>query len=126
MKLFAMPKNYPLFMPEAPCQNLIPEKLHSFSSIFYTFANEEICAVMGNWERQQEAKTEAREKERLSREVLGKFFYDLAKLTFTAMALVGGISLIVDEPQLKQGVLMGIGICLTFLFSYIGYNILKR
>ena len=36
---------------------------------------------MGNWERQQEAKTEAREKERLSREVLGKFFYDLAKLT---------------------------------------------
>ena len=81
---------------------------------------------MGSWERQQEAKTEAREKERLSREVLGKFFYDLAKFTFTAMALVGGISLIVDEPQLKQGVLMGIGICLTFLFSYIGYNILKR
>ena len=41
------------------------------------------------------------------------------------MALVGGISLIVDEPQVKQGILMGIGICLTYLFSYIGYNILK-
>ena len=33
------------------------------------------------------------EKERTSRETLGKFFYDLAKLVFASMALVGGISL---------------------------------
>ena len=39
---------------------------------------------MGNWEKQQEAKKEEKESEKLSREVLGKFFYDLAKLVFTA------------------------------------------
>lgn len=59
---------------------------------------------MGNWSVQQEAKKEVKEKERTSRETLGKFFYDLAKLVFTAMALVGGVSLIIDEPQIKQGV----------------------
>ena len=48
---------------------------------------------MGNWSVQQEAKKEVKEKERTSRETLGKFFYDLAKLVFTAMALVGGVSL---------------------------------
>lgn len=58
---------------------------------------------MGNWSVQQEAKKEVKEKERTSRETLGKFFYDLAKLVFTAMALVGGVSLIIDEPQIKQG-----------------------
>lgn len=56
---------------------------------------------MGNWSVQQEAKKEVKEKERTSRETLGKFFYDLAKLVFTAMALVGGVSLIIDEPQIK-------------------------
>lgn len=57
---------------------------------------------MGNWSVQQEAKKEVKEKERTSRETLGKFFYDLAKLVFTAMALVGGVSLIIDEPQIKH------------------------
>ena len=80
---------------------------------------------MGDFAKQQEKRKESQEREKLSRETLGKFFYDLAKLVFTAMALVGGISLIVDEPQVKQGILVGIGICLTYLFSYIGYNILK-
>ena len=82
--------------------------------------------TMSNFSKQQEERKDAKEKEKLSRETLGKFFYDLAKLVFTAMALVGGVSLIVEEPQAKQGILMGIGISLTYLFAYIGYNILKR
>ena len=81
---------------------------------------------MGNWSVQQEAKKEVKEKERTSRETLGKFFYDLAKLVFTAMALVGGVSLIIDEPQIKQGVLLATGMLLTYIFASIGYNILKR
>lgn len=56
---------------------------------------------MSNWSERQEEKREGKEKEKISRETLGKFFYDLAKLVFTAMALVGGVSLIVDEPQIK-------------------------
>ena len=81
---------------------------------------------MGNWSVQQEAKKEVKEKERTSRETLGKFFYDLAKLVFTAMALVGGVSLIIDEPQIKQGVLLATGMLLTYIFASICYNILKR
>lgn len=81
---------------------------------------------MGNWEKQQEVKKETRERERTSREALGKFFYDLAKLVFTAMALVGGVSLIIEEPQIKQVILLCIGMFLTYVFASIGYNILKR
>ena len=91
---------------------------------FCTFV--ENSSYMGNWSVQQEAKKEVKEKERTSRETLGKFFYDLAKLVFTAMALVGGVSLIIDEPQIKQGVLLATGMLLTYIFASIGYNILKR
>lgn len=79
-----------------------------------------------NWSEQQESRRERREKDKMSREVLGKFFYDLAKLVFTAMVLVGGVSLIINEIQVKQGVLLLLGIFFTYLLSYIGYNILKR
>ena len=81
---------------------------------------------MGNWERQQEMKTVKRERDRVGKETLGKFFYDLAKLVFTAMALVGGVSIIIDEPQIKQVVLLIAGLCFTFLLAYIGFIILKR
>lgn len=81
---------------------------------------------MSNFSRLQKEKQEIKEKERLSRETLGKFFYDLAKLVFASMVLVGGVSLIINEPQAKQLVLVVIGIFLTYLFSYIGYNVLKR
>lgn len=80
---------------------------------------------MGNWERKQEEKAERKDRDKVSRETLGKFFYDLAKLVFTAMALVGGVSLIVDEPQIKQGILLVTGMFLTYIFASIGYNILK-
>lgn len=90
---------------------------------FRTFVKIVVC--MGNWSEQQEAKKEVKEKEKTSRETLGKFFYDLAKLVFTAMALVGGVSLIIDEPQIKQGVLLATGMLLTYIFASIGYNILK-
>ena len=77
---------------------------------------------MSNWESQQIEKSEQKERDKVSRETLGKFFYDLAKLVFTTMALVGGVSLIIEEPQGKQV----IGLCFTTLLAYIGFLILKR
>lgn len=35
---------------------------------------------MGNWSERQEEKREGKEKEKTSRETLGKYFYDLSKL----------------------------------------------
>lgn len=81
---------------------------------------------MGNWERQQIEKSEQKERDKVSRETLGKFFYDLAKLVFTTMALVGGVSLIIEEPQIKQVILLVAGLCFTILLAYIGFLILKR
>ena len=40
---------------------------------------------MGDFSNRQKAKEEAKQSEKLSRETLGKYFYDLAKVTFTAM-----------------------------------------
>lgn len=76
--------------------------------------------------KQQEERKEANEKEKLSRETPGKFFFDLAKLVFTAMALVGGVSLIINEEQLQQGLLAIVGVSLTYTFALIGYKILKQ
>ena len=81
---------------------------------------------MGNWERQQIEKSEQKERDKVSRETLGKFFYDLAKLVFTTMALAGGASLIIEQPQTKQVILLVAGLCFTILLAYIGFLILKR
>lgn len=81
---------------------------------------------MSNWESQQIEKSEQKERDKVSRETLGKFFYDLAKLVFTTMALVGGVSLIIEEPQGKQVILLVAGLCFTTLLAYIGFLILKR
>lgn len=42
---------------------------------------------MGNWSEKQEEKKERKEKDKTSREILGKYFYDLSKLSFGAMVL---------------------------------------
>lgn len=81
---------------------------------------------MGNWSEQQENRRERRERDKTSRETLGKFFYDLAKLVFTAMALVGGVSLIINEAQIKQVALLATGVFFTSMLAYIGYKIIKN
>ncbi|OAV73594.1 hypothetical protein Barb6_00088 [Bacteroidales bacterium Barb6] len=45
---------------------------------------------MGNWDREQALRRERREREKVKKELLAKYLYDLSKLTFTALVL-GGI-----------------------------------
>ena len=54
---------------------------------------------MGNFTKQQEERKEVREREKLSRETLGKFFYDLAKITFTALVVGSVASIITGQEQ---------------------------
>lgn len=70
-------------------------------------------------------KEETKEREKLSRETLGKFFYDLAKLSFAAMVLGGSVALISGGSEARQLVLLVCGLIVTSIFAYIGYNILK-
>lgn len=83
-----------------------------------------------NWSEQQKAKEEVRrenrEKEKVSRDTLGKYFYDLSKLTFTALCLGGGVSFVSDFPNSNYWVLAAFGAFASFIFAYIGYIILKR
>lgn len=80
---------------------------------------------MGNWSEQQANRRERQERDKTCREALGKFFYDLAKLVFTTMALVGGVSLIISDVRTQQIALLCAGLFFTFMLAYIGYKILK-
>ena len=55
---------------------------------------------MGNWQKQMETMKEKKDKDKNSKDVLGKFFFDLAKLVFTAMVLVAAVSLIIITDAL--------------------------
>lgn len=81
---------------------------------------------MGKFVEQQKAKEEQNNRDRTSRENLGKFFYDLAKLVFASMVLVGGASLILNEFNSNQAVLLTTGVVLTYILAYIGYYIFKK
>lgn len=81
---------------------------------------------MGNWEKQQETMKETREKDKLSREVLGKFFYDLAKVTFTAMVVGGAVAWISDSEKDYAWILLLLGVLSTMTLSYAGYKIIKK
>lgn len=80
---------------------------------------------MGNWEKQQEERKETKEKEKLSRETLGKYFYDLSKLTFTALVLGGIISFTSDTPNWIYGLIIIFGSFSAFILAYAGFKILK-
>lgn len=101
------------------CQTQLGSKINA------TFAGKKhLC--MGNFSRQQEEKKEAKENDRLSREALGKYFYDLAKVTFTAMVVGSTIAWISDVTKDYHWKLLSIGVVTTILLTYIGYKIIKK
>ena len=75
---------------------------------------------MGSWSEQQVVKKEVKEKEKTSRETLGKFFYDLEKISFTALVVA------TQQEKVEYWILILIGIFVTYIFSYIGYKIIKQ
>ncbi len=64
---------------------------------------------------------ETREKERSSRESLGKFFYDLAKATFTIMVLTNSIALFISTNYVLAGIFIAVGLTSTAVLARIGY-----
>ena len=69
---------------------------------------------------------ETKEKERSSRENLGKFFYDLAKATFTIMVLTNALALVTTDNYKFATVIFVIGIVSTAVLSRIAYSITKK
>lgn len=80
---------------------------------------------MGNWERQQEDRRIGRERDRSRRENLGKFFYDLAKLTFAGLVIGSIVSLTPDFENINTLYRVFLGGISTVIFARIGNKILK-
>ena len=81
---------------------------------------------MGTWEKQQEIKREKREQDKIRKESLGKFFYDLAKLTFAAIVLGEILVLQKDISDFMSWYMICVGILQTYILAYIGNKILKQ
>ena len=72
------------------------------------------------------AQKETKEKEKSSRENLGKFFYDLAKATFTIMVLTNVVALFKGENYILAAILLVVGISATIILARIAYSIFKN
>ncbi len=81
---------------------------------------------MGNWNEVQEKRKEGKEKEKISRETLGKYFYDLSKLSFTALVLSVSASLFTDYSNINYWMLFSFGVFTSYIFAYIGYKIINK
>lgn len=85
-----------------------------------------IICTMGNFSEQVEVKKETKEKEKTSRETLGKYFYDLSKLSFGAMVLGVVVPWFSDSDNPDYWILLAIGIFTTACLAFFGYKIIKR
>ena len=64
------------------------------------------------------------EKQKVRKETMGKYFYDLSRLTFAAMVL-GGIISFFQGIEIKWCYVVLLGLIVVFSFSRIGNKILK-
>ena len=76
---------------------------------------------------QNTATKEEKEKEKTARESLGKFFYDLAKMTFGVMFLGNAATVFgFNEFTISSVVVLIFGSFMTWGFAYMGNKILKK
>ena len=99
--------------------------LYGESKLIYYLRMQITLCPMSNFSEKQEEKKETKEKEKTSRETLGKFFYDLAKISFTALVVGSVVSVATQQEKIEYWVLILIGVFVTYIFSYIGYKIIK-
>lgn len=81
---------------------------------------------MGNWSEQLEIKKEGKEKDKVRREKLARFFFNLSQLTYTALVL-GGMVLFFQGGviTLKLSVMLVVGCILAYSWAKIGNNLLR-
>lgn len=81
---------------------------------------------MGNWSEKQEEKKERKEKDKTSREIPGKYFYDLSKLSFGAMVLGVVVPWFSESDKESYWLLLLIGLFTTASLAYFGYKVIRR
>ncbi len=81
---------------------------------------------MGNWQKQQEAVKEAKERDKTRKEKLAGYFFNLSQLTYTALVL-GGMVLYFQGGEITAMLvtMLVIGCLLAFILAGVGNNLLK-
>lgn len=80
---------------------------------------------MGKFYEQLQVRNEIKERKRIQKETRGKFFYDLAKITFTLAILSGIPALLTDIRSINNWLAIFTGFSLTLLLSFFANNTLK-
>lgn len=81
---------------------------------------------MSNFGRNIEVKKERKERDKLSRETLGKYFYDLSKLSFGSMVLGVVLPWFSESDKENYWLLLLIGLFTTASLAFFGYKIIRR
>ena len=80
---------------------------------------------MGKFIEQQDKQKDLKERNKVRRETLGKFFYDLAKLSFAGL-VIGWITPMSDNTDMGYNIIVMLsGVAFAFIFGIIGNEILK-
>lgn len=82
---------------------------------------------MSNFSKMQEAKKEVKEKDKVRREKLAGYFFNLSQLTYTALVL-GSILLFFQGNNIAIGlvvIMLLLGCLLAYSLAKIGNNLLK-
>lgn len=80
---------------------------------------------MSNWSEKQEAKKEIKEKDKVRREKLAGYFFNLSQLTFVALVLGGVTPLYTNSDIGISYYVLVAGTILTVILAIIGNLILK-
>lgn len=81
--------------------------------------------MAGAWAEQQKAATEAKEKNRVRKEKLAGYFFNLSQLTFAALVLGGITPLFADYNNVSNWVTIPFGGFSTYVFATLANRILK-
>ena len=80
---------------------------------------------IGNWDKQQEDGKDTKEKNKIRREKLVGFFYDIAKLSFAGLVVGFVMPIFSDVKNENNWYVIVIGIVLTVLSASLANKILK-
>lgn len=81
--------------------------------------------VVSKFSENIERSEERKERNKVRRETIGKFFFDLAKLSFAGL-VIGWITPFSENTDISHNIfVLFSGVVFTFVFSLIGNKILK-
>ena len=80
---------------------------------------------MGNWSGQQEVKKEAQERDKIRKEKLAGYFFDLSKLSFAGLVIGIVVPLFSNITDKNNWYVIVMGIALAAISALLANKILK-